>query len=469
MSKISVIIPVYNSEKYISETLDSLIKQTFTDWNAICVDDGSTDSSLKILKQYAKKDKRIQILTQKNLGVIVARNNAIKQSDSEYIYTLDIDDVIAPDCLEKLYSAMIAGRGDVITCRVKFFGGRSEEMKLEKPNKLNMALNNCLVNAALFKKSDFEKSGGYDEKYDKGLEDYDLWLNFVYKLNKKIYRVPEVLFFYRIKEKSESRNASSASEHGKIIDTLYAKYAKMRFYKKLYKLENKIIRFIFRIQKKRVMIFKIPVYRFSKYDTVFSVGAACFVPEVLKILKLRDFSGPFDWMWGSDAVSRLKIVKNRFRNYFNKQDFEYYAENPDNGKAVYKNKRTGIVYNHDFPHGDFDKVYPLVAEKYERRIWRTLEHLDKDKRLLMVYAELKNTGNKDDIIKIMDEINREFGTKHIDLLYVNNNPDMKTGKYTKPKRISEYVIYSEYHYMKYPDEVQAAQDVLGKILKRVVK
>ena len=55
------------------------------------------------------------------------------------------------------------------------------------------------------------------------------------------------------------------------------------------------------------------------------------------------------------------------------------------------------------------------------------------------------------------------------MLYVNNNPDMKTGKYTKPKRISEYVIYSEYHYMKYPDEVQAAQDVLGKILKRVVK
>lgn len=95
MSQISIIIPVYNDEKYITETLDSVIGQTFSDWQVICINDGSTDNSLKILKQYAKRDKRIQIIDQKNAGVIVARTNGINKAKSPYIFMLDGDDKIA--------------------------------------------------------------------------------------------------------------------------------------------------------------------------------------------------------------------------------------------------------------------------------------------------------------------------------------------------------------------------------------
>ena len=195
MSQISIIIPVYNDEKYITETLDSVIGQTFSDWQAICINDGSTDNSLKILKQYAKRDKRIQIIDQKNAGVIVARTNGINKAKSPYIFMLDGDDKIAPTTLEKMYQAITHSRGDIITCRVMQFGEENGEMLLPAPNKLNMSKTNCLVNAALMRKSDFIACGGFDERFSAMIEDYDLWLNLIYNFNKKIYRIPEILFF----------------------------------------------------------------------------------------------------------------------------------------------------------------------------------------------------------------------------------------------------------------------------------
>src|SRR5574344_179901 len=105
--KISVIVPVYNTEKYLAESLDSVIRQTFKDIEIICVDDGSTDNSSNILSKYAKKDSRIKVISQKNQGVITARNNAIKQAEGDYIYTLDSDDVIDETTLEKSYKAII--------------------------------------------------------------------------------------------------------------------------------------------------------------------------------------------------------------------------------------------------------------------------------------------------------------------------------------------------------------------------
>ena len=176
------------------------------DIEIICIDDGSTDNSAKILAKYAKKDNRIKIITQKNKGVIAARNNAIKQAQSEYIYTLDSDDIIDETTLAKSYKAITAGKADIITCRVWCFGEKNEEMCLPAPNKINMANQNCLVNAALFKKCLFDKSGGFDSTFNKGLEDYDFWLNMVYRQNATFYRIPEVLFFYRIKPINESRN-----------------------------------------------------------------------------------------------------------------------------------------------------------------------------------------------------------------------------------------------------------------------
>ena len=471
MPKISVIIPVYNTDKYLAECLDSVIAQTFNDIEIVCINDGSTDDSLKILRKYAKKDSRIKIVNQKNSGVVVARNNGIAQSTADLIYPLDSDDKIAPNALSELYNALMNNRGDVITTRIIKFGAESGEMVLPEPTKLNFSRQNCSVNAALFRKSDFVAAGGYDIAYKTALEDHDLWLKFIYRYNLRFYRVPQPLFFYRIKTKAESRNKRNLEKHAKIVEKFYDRYPKMNrylFFSKCIKLFNRAIRFFFRIQNNTIKIFKIPVYKIRKYDTVVSVGVACFVPETLKKLKLRDFSGPFDWMFGSHILTRLNFVKNGFKNYFNYDDFECVGENPDNGKNVYKNKKSGIVYNHDFPKGDFADVFGPVAEKYKRRTERLITHLKTDKRVLLVFFELNDTGDIQKIIKVMDDINKKYSA-HIDLLYVNHNPNIKLGRHTKIKRLSRYLLYAEYHYDKFPDELPLANKVCKKLIRKVAK
>ena len=83
MVKVSVIIPCYNQEKYIAECIDSVLAQTFTDYEMIVIDDGSTDNSVSIIEEYAKKHKNIKFIKQKNQGVIAARNNAIKLAEGK--------------------------------------------------------------------------------------------------------------------------------------------------------------------------------------------------------------------------------------------------------------------------------------------------------------------------------------------------------------------------------------------------
>ena len=105
MIKVSVIIPVYNVEKYLEECLQSVCKQTLKDIEIICINDGSTDKSGQILKDFAKKDKRIVLIEQENQGVSIARNNGIKVAKGEYIGFVDSDDWIDPDFYEKLYQS----------------------------------------------------------------------------------------------------------------------------------------------------------------------------------------------------------------------------------------------------------------------------------------------------------------------------------------------------------------------------
>ena len=104
MDKISVIIPVYNVEKFLARCLDSVINQTYKNLEIICVNDCSPDDSAKILEDYAKKDKRIRIITfEQNRGQSCARNQGLKVSNGEYIYFLDSDDWIATDFIENIY------------------------------------------------------------------------------------------------------------------------------------------------------------------------------------------------------------------------------------------------------------------------------------------------------------------------------------------------------------------------------
>jgi glycosyltransferase involved in cell wall biosynthesis len=225
--KITVIIPVYNAEKYLAETLESVISQTYSNLEIVCINDGSKDGSLDIIKKYKKKDKRIFIIDQENSGVIKARNTAILRAKGKYILPLDSDDKISKDCIEKLYNLLNDSNCAVAAPGVKYFGDRNDPFVLPEPSTKNMARQNCIVNCALFDKKYWKKYGGYDERFSKGLEDYDFWWNFLQD-GKKISRTKEVLFFYRVHLTGQSRNQRTADYHQQMINIMLKKYPLMQ-------------------------------------------------------------------------------------------------------------------------------------------------------------------------------------------------------------------------------------------------
>ena len=120
--KITIVVPVYNTEKYLGECLDSLLAQTYDNLSIICVNDGSIDNSQLVIDEYIKKDKRISTTAIENSGAATARNKGIdvflKNNDSEYITFVDSDDTIKSDYIEKLYNALINNEVECSTCNL---------------------------------------------------------------------------------------------------------------------------------------------------------------------------------------------------------------------------------------------------------------------------------------------------------------------------------------------------------------
>ena len=155
MIKISVIIPVYNVEKYLRECLDSLINQSFKDFEVICIDDGSTDKSYKILEEYSQKDSRIKVLKQEHNGAGAARNLGIEIAKGKYIQFLDSDDYFEPNMLEELYNTAEKFGADMAVCsarKVDEAGNIVESGNPHSPIKLEI----CPINKP-FSKKDFPK------------------------------------------------------------------------------------------------------------------------------------------------------------------------------------------------------------------------------------------------------------------------------------------------------------------------
>lgn len=117
--KVSIVVPVYNGEKPIERCLNSLLKQTLKEIEIICVNDGSTDKTLKVLKKYAADYSNIKVVSQKNGGLSSARNTGIKNASSSYIMFCDGDDVFMPSMCERMVKAMDDERVDVVACGTK--------------------------------------------------------------------------------------------------------------------------------------------------------------------------------------------------------------------------------------------------------------------------------------------------------------------------------------------------------------
>ena len=203
MPKISVIMSVYNGEKYLAEAIESILEQTFKDFEFIIIDDGSTDKSLEILKEYAKKDSRIKIIAnQKNIGLTKSLNIGIKQAQGEYIARMDADDISLPHRFEKqicfLEKNPSYGAIGTSTKIIDKNGRVIKKVKLVKSwvvIKQMLKFGNCFVHGSMmFKRYDYFKAGGYRKFFPVG-QDFDLWLR-MSKI-KKMKNLKQCLYLWR--------------------------------------------------------------------------------------------------------------------------------------------------------------------------------------------------------------------------------------------------------------------------------
>lgn len=132
MKKVSIIIPIYNVEKYLTKCVESVINQTYSNIEIILVDDGSPDKCGQICDEYAKKDKRIQVIHKKNGGLSDARNKGIEKSTGDYLFFLDSDDFIEKDTIEFLTKILEENNADLSVCSVYNYNPLTNEKKRDE-------------------------------------------------------------------------------------------------------------------------------------------------------------------------------------------------------------------------------------------------------------------------------------------------------------------------------------------------
>ena len=199
MPLISVIVPCYNQAQYLDECLQSVLDQTYTDWECIIVNDGSPDHTEEIAKKWVEKDARFRYLLKENGGLSSARNAGIEIAEGEWILPLDADDKIGERYLELAEKEFENGH-TVIYCEGEKFGSEAGIIKMEPFSLNNLATYNTFFATSFFKKIDW-KNEGFDESMIYGLEDWDFWIS-ILKKGGSAHKIPEICFFYRIKETS---------------------------------------------------------------------------------------------------------------------------------------------------------------------------------------------------------------------------------------------------------------------------
>ncbi len=220
INKISVLMPAYNAEKFIGEAIESVLKQTFKDFEFIIIDDCSTDNTWKIIQKYAKKDKRIKgFKNDKNLGCTGSLNVGLKKCSGEYIARMDADDVCFNDRFEtqlKLFPKfdVVGGNITLIDSKGKLFGKRIYSHDIANTIKIENPLAHPTV---MFKRILVEKYGCYSP-YLKSSQDYDLWFRFFLK-GCKIYNLNSFVLNYRL-HKNQIKNTNMKRV---IKDTIYVK------------------------------------------------------------------------------------------------------------------------------------------------------------------------------------------------------------------------------------------------------
>ena len=218
---VSVVMSVYNAEKYLNEAIESILKQTFEDFEFIIINDGSTDSSLKIIKSY--KDDRIVVIDQENKGLARALNNGIKQSKSDYILRMDADDISLPERIKKQYSFLkknpdyiAVGSNAIIIDAMGNYVHTSHQCTSDTKAKEKLPVTPFMHSSVMFKKKPFIMAGEYCEDMIKAQD--TVLFNRMAKYG-KFLNIDDVLIKYRIVPTANSiRSLKNRKKFKKIIE-----------------------------------------------------------------------------------------------------------------------------------------------------------------------------------------------------------------------------------------------------------
>ena len=210
---VSIVIPAYNTAETIAETLASIQCQTMPNWEAIVVNDGSSDETKAVVKKIAEQDSRIRLVSQSNQGVSAARNTGISHAQYDWLGFLDADDWWAPEYLERMSAALTADSSlDAVHCGIKWITPDGNTLRDQyAPSETDLfpllASRCCLlIHCCIFRKKLAEVVGGFDTSLSTA-EDWDLWQR-IARNGARFGGVKEILAFYRIQPNSLSRNAN---------------------------------------------------------------------------------------------------------------------------------------------------------------------------------------------------------------------------------------------------------------------
>lgn len=218
---VSVVVPVYNMEAFLPETLDSILASDYPNFEVVVVDDGSKDASYRIACDYAKKDQRVRAYTQPNGGACAARNQAVRLAKGEFILPVDADNLIEPGLIADSVKEILKDPSvKVVAPRADFFGERTGEWKLPPFSLHLLARKNIMDTCALYRKVEWGRAGGYCESII-AREDWEFWIA-VLKDGGKVVRLPEIGLHYRIRNVSKRVTDRSLKRH--VVKTLNARH-----------------------------------------------------------------------------------------------------------------------------------------------------------------------------------------------------------------------------------------------------
>lgn len=219
---VSVIVPCYNQDKYLAEALDSVLAQTFADWEIVIVDDGSTDKSADIAKEYAKKDARIHYIYQQNAGPSAARNHGVRASRGKYLQFLDGDNKLTERCIEYGVEHMESHPDTVLFySHVHYFGMRQGDYHIRWTGYADLLCQNSIDCCCMVRRTDFDRIGGFDEQM-RGYEDWEFFIRLLYD-RPNVYQHPDVLFYYRITDSQTGVNAQALTRKRELCNYMYEK------------------------------------------------------------------------------------------------------------------------------------------------------------------------------------------------------------------------------------------------------